>query len=323
MKVLVTGATGLLGSHLVEQGLARGHQIRAVVRTVPNRSFLAGNQNRVELVTRDLANESLSADDFTGIDVVIHSAALASADPSQQTAMALINDQMPRKLYAQAENAGVRKWVQVSTTAVLTNAQKPIFTEEDFGNVRDTAYARTKYDFDQFLLKQKTRMTTLSVHPGYMLGRWDAKPSSGAILFGLRMGRFKHYIESEKNFVAAKDVAIGIWQAIEADAVGRYILGGHNSKISTFLGAASSELGMPFSAQRIENGELDRLTEGERSFVREFCSSGAVSHDKAQREFNYSPMVSISDMITETMDYFIENRMLKRASSHGSDGSRI
>jgi dihydroflavonol-4-reductase len=314
MKVLVTGATGLLGSHVLEQGIARGHKIRAVVREVSSRTYLAKHQNEIEEVVCDLTEHDLLPENLSGIDAIVHCAALASTDPSDLPRMEEINDRIPRKLFSLAEKAGVPKWVQVSTTAVLTNPAKPVFTEEDFGSLRDTPYARTKYAFDLFLAANSKKMETLTVHPGYMLGRWDAKPSSGAVLFGLRLGRFKHYVDRSKSFVAASDVASGLWQALEANAKGRYILTGENAKISEFMKQACLELGMPFDMKAIDIEAMEALNGVERSFVREFCLSGAASHEKAKNAFNYSPSISVSAMIKEAVDYFIENRMLKRAS---------
>jgi dihydroflavonol-4-reductase len=323
MKVLVTGATGLLGSHVLEQGLKRGHKMIAVVREVSSRTFLSKHAGEIETIKNDLVSAPLKNSAFSGVDAVIHCAALASADPAHQEAMKEINDLAPRRLHALAAASGIKTWVQVSTTAVLTDPTKSVLTESDFGKLRPTPYATSKYSFDKFLLEHSGPMKTLTIHPGYILGRWDSKPSSGAVLFGLRLGRFKHYIETSKNFVAASDVANGLWRALENDQTGRFILGGTNSLVSDFLKTASGDLGVQFNAKEIQADELSSIPEAEQPFVREFCSSAAVSNDKAQRAFNYSPSISISEMIKEAVDYFIENRMLKRANPNGSDSSRI
>ncbi|MES2856370.1 MAG: NAD-dependent epimerase/dehydratase family protein [Bdellovibrionota bacterium] len=322
MKILVTGATGLLGSHVLEQGLKRGHQVVGVVRNIPARSFLGKHpelaEKNVQTIVCDLSTDSLPDAAFKGVDAIIHCAALASADPAFKDAMNEINFESPKRLHEQARANGIRKWVQISTTAVMTPAKSEsdstLITEADFGSLRGTAYAQSKYAFDKFL--ETSELGILSIHPGYMLGRWDSKPSSGAILFALRMGRFKYYLDGQKNLVAAEDVARGIFQALEAGKIGRFILGGTNAKISSFLEKACEELGVPFTLNEMSLEELNQSISPDASFIREFCLSGGASSEKAKVSFAYVPTTTVSQMIKDSVDYFTENRMLKRAGSN-------
>ena len=147
---------------------------------------------------------------------------------------------------------------------------------------------------------------SLIVHPTYMLGKWDSKPSSGAIFFALKYKKLKTFLNKNKNFVGANDVANGILNAIESGQSGFFILGNINISIKEFLLKASKELNIPFNLNEVE------LSDATDEFVKEFCLSSNVSSNKAMAAFGYTPVQNLEELMKEVLDYFEEYRMLKR-----------
>jgi len=114
-KVLVTGATGLVGSHLVERLLARGDRVRALVRPTSRTTFL--EEQGVELFYGDLSDREGLKRAVQGIEVVYHCAA---RPPLGGTAKEFYLDNVAgtQNLLEASLQAGVERFVHVSTVDV-------------------------------------------------------------------------------------------------------------------------------------------------------------------------------------------------------------
>lgn len=127
MKILVTGATGKVGSRLVGRLAARGHDIRALVRDLARASTLQAQG--MELVEGDLRDAESLADSVRGVDAVVHCAAFfRGATPQEAHAT---NDEGTRHLAAQAQRAGVERFVFTSTGLVYGSNGGRLATEDD------------------------------------------------------------------------------------------------------------------------------------------------------------------------------------------------
>ena len=319
MKILLTGASGLLGAHLLEQGLKRGFDFKAVARKVSRRSFLFQVKDQVEVLSFDLTDpKSWPADIFDKIDVVIHCAGLASPFAHDEEKMRLLNMEGTKNLFQAAkkyQDSQLKKWVQISSVSTLSSGEgnEPL-DEERIGKFRPTPYAKTKYEADCWLNDNRGEIDLLTIHPCYMLGPWDARPSSGAILFAFFLKRIKYLIDATKNFVSPRDVAIGIYQALKANSQEHFILGGENLKLSKFVELVAKHLQLDsIDTQFIDNASLQTLdlNEDQLASIKEFSLSDPISIAKAIEAFDYNPQTSVEQMISETVQYFIDNRMLR------------
>lgn len=111
MRVLVTGAGGFLGRHVVDQLLERGHSVRAIVRPASTAPDWDGD---VEIVRADLRTHDLVSS-FDGVDAVLHLAAATSGSQDVQFASTVIGTE--RFLGAMAKS-GVKRLVHVSSFVV-------------------------------------------------------------------------------------------------------------------------------------------------------------------------------------------------------------
>lgn len=147
MKLLITGATGKVGSRLTKRLAARGDDVRALVREPARATDLRGE--RVELVTGDLLDEASLAAAVRGVDAVVHCAAFfRGATPEQAHA---VNDLGTRHLAHAARDARVKRFVFTSTGLVYGSAGGRLVREDD--PCKPTAaYPVSKLAAERFLL---------------------------------------------------------------------------------------------------------------------------------------------------------------------------
>ncbi|NVI98562.1 NAD(P)-dependent oxidoreductase [Myxococcus sp. AM009] len=147
MKILVTGATGKVGSRLTKRLAERGHQMRALVRD-PSRAT-ALNEARVELVQGDLLDvDSLSAA-VRGVDAVVHCAAFfRGATPEQAHA---VNELGTQHLASVSRAASVKRFIFTSTGLVY-GSNGGHLASEDAPCAPTVAYPMSKLAAERFLL---------------------------------------------------------------------------------------------------------------------------------------------------------------------------
>ncbi|RKH19807.1 NAD-dependent epimerase/dehydratase family protein [Corallococcus praedator] len=147
MKILVTGATGKVGSRLTRRLAERGHQVRALVRD-PKRAA-ALNEARVELVQGDLLDVASLAATVRGVDAVVHCAAFfRGATPEQAHA---VNDLGTQHLASAARAASVKRFIFTSTGLVYGSNGGRLAREDD-PCAPTAAYPVSKLAAERFLL---------------------------------------------------------------------------------------------------------------------------------------------------------------------------
>lgn len=147
MKILVTGATGKVGSRLAKRLVARGDAVRALVRDETRADGL--RQHGVELAVGDLLRESSLADALNGIDAVVHCAAFfRGATPEEAHA---VNDLGTQRLARAARAANVKRFVFTSTGLVYGPKDGRAAREDDACAPID-AYPKSKLAAERFLL---------------------------------------------------------------------------------------------------------------------------------------------------------------------------
>jgi nucleoside-diphosphate-sugar epimerase len=149
MKILVTGATGKVGSRLSRRLAARGDDVRALVRDPARARDLCGA--RTELVTGDLLDADSLAAAVRGIDAVVHCAAFfRGATPEQAHA---VNDLGSQHLASAARAAGVKRFIFTSTGLVYGSNGGRLAREDD-PCAPTAAYPVSKLAAERFLLAE-------------------------------------------------------------------------------------------------------------------------------------------------------------------------
>lgn len=147
MKILVTGATGKVGSRLTRRLAQRGDQVRALVRD-PARAADLPNE-RVELVRGDLRDADSLGAAVRGVDAVVHCAAFFRGATAEEAHA--VNDLGTRHLAEAARRASVRRFVFTSTGLVY-GATGGRAAGEDAPCAPEAGYPASKLNAERFLL---------------------------------------------------------------------------------------------------------------------------------------------------------------------------
>ncbi|MCO8121567.1 SDR family oxidoreductase [Stieleria sp. TO1_6] len=254
MRVFVTGGTGLLGNTVIRQLIEAGDEVVALVRSDPDPAVFDALD--VELVHSELVSEDLGSaqslsdpgqcdpvqsgpdlidDSIANCDAVIHAAAMIHLGWTQLDQSIHVNEGGTRRIVDACLRHGKKLiWVgSVNTIAVgspqtLADETTPL---EHAGGQVECSYVQSKRK-SVAVVRQAVQdgLDAVIVHPGFMLGPWDWKPSSGRMM--LEVGKSWKPISPSGgcSLCDSRDVATGTIAALKkSTASGReYILAGHN-----------------------------------------------------------------------------------------------
>ena len=238
--VLLTGATGFVGSAIARALVAAGYPVRALVRAGAVRNNLAGVA--LEPFDGDICDEAALARAMAGVRYVVHAAAdyrLWARDPS---ALVRTNVDGTRLVMQAALRAGAERVVYTSSVATL--ATRPSGDAADETAPLDEraavgAYKRSKVAAERVVEAMVARdgLQAVIVNPSTPVGPRDIKPTpTGRIIVEAARGRVPAYVDTGMNLVHVDDVAQGHVAALTLGRVGeRYILGGDNVSLLTML----------------------------------------------------------------------------------------
>jgi len=230
---VVTGASGLLGGNLAIGLIAEGHRVRATRRDTSRVDHLAAFP--LEWSRADLSDRRALADAFAAADVVFHCAAAVSTVRRVTSELVAANVDGTANVLAAAEDAGVRRVVHCSTAATvgLSEDGRPS-TESARWNLAErgmvNGYVVTKRKAETLVLDRvREGLDAVVVNPTFMLGPYDARPSSGRLIVDVATRRLPVHLPGFNNFVDVRDVARGMIAAWRQGRAGeRYILGGED-----------------------------------------------------------------------------------------------
>jgi dihydroflavonol-4-reductase len=231
MTVLVTGATGLVGNNVVRALLDEGHAVRVLVRRTADPRPLTGLP--VEVCEGDVRDPAEVASACRGTEAVIHAAAMIHLGWTQLAAAREINVGGTRNVAEAARNVGVRL-VHVSSvdSLGLGTPDAPADEETPAAGQVPCTYVVTKRESDAVVRELASQgLDAVIVHPGFMLGPWDWKPSSGRMLLTVARQFTPVAPTGGCCLCDVRDVTAGILAAWQRGTRGRpYILGGHNMR---------------------------------------------------------------------------------------------
>ncbi len=217
MKVLVTGANGFLGSHVVAALLQRGHAVRAMVRPA-TRVEKIGWGDRVEVYRADLRSPRALDEAFNGIDAVIHLAASVGGDEDARFQSTVVGTE---NLLAAMARSNTKRILLASSFAVYDwskvhgalTEQSPLLESPEMYQEDSYAFAKLWQErlVRRIAAEQKWSLTVL--RPGAIWGAgnlyvWDIGHRVGSILFviGPMNGMRLTYVENCADaFVASLD----------------------------------------------------------------------------------------------------------------------
>ncbi len=220
--IFVTGGTGLVGSHAVEEALARGHRVRALVRPTSDTTWL--DRWGVEKVVGDLEDDEALRRGVDGVDWVFNCAAKVG-DWGTLDEFRRLNVEALRRLLDAATEAKVGRFVHVSSLGVY-EGRDHYGTDESTPPAVESldAYTRSKVEAEALALDYfaDRGLPVAIVRPGFIYGPRD-RTVLPKLLGALRSGRFAYFGSGNQalNCIYVKNLVHGIFLAAEsAGAVG-------------------------------------------------------------------------------------------------------
>jgi dihydroflavonol-4-reductase len=233
MKCFVTGASGFIGANLVHELHARGHSVKALVRSTSDLRGLRGTE--YERVEGDVAQAEILKAAMRGCDWCFHAAASYHLWLPDYGPMYAANVEGTRTVLEAAAAAGCKRIVYTSTVGciglpkaqdgeVVPTDEKTPVSESQMSN----PYKRSKWQAEQVALELARKgLPVVIVNPSAPVGPRDAKPTpTGQVIVDFLNRAMPAYLDTGLNYVHVRDVAIGHILAAEKGRIGeRYILG--------------------------------------------------------------------------------------------------
>lgn len=316
--ILVTGATGFIGSHLCRALTAQGRRVRALHRRSSSLKALEGLP--VELCAGDILDPAALEPALRGVTLVFHAAAQSAYWRRPQDVLAAAVEGT-RNVVEASRRAGVRRLVLTSSVAALgAPVSGELLTESHRFDLPPAhfVYGFAKHRSEQAALKAAGEALELvTVNPSIVLGAGDINRISGSILLESARGLAFVYTDGGANYVHIDDVTAGHLAAAERGRPGeRYILGGENlthrralTEVARIVGRRPPWLRLPgalvpalaalvdFAARFIQtpiNGAQLRMS----------CYRLWVDTAKAQRELRLDPAKPFSLAAQDAYDWY-------------------
>ena len=234
MRVLVTGATGFVGSHAAKALQDAGHTVRALVRTPAKLETVTArvgvDVSLVETVQGDIRDAAAVEAAVDGCDAVVHAAAVVSIDPTAEDEVSGTNFAGAQNVLDAAVGAGCDPIVHVSTGEALFPFQTdPVTTDHPVGNARG-AYARSKAKCEHLARRHQSQgHGVVIVYPALTIGPGDYNQSVQLQPMKLWLTRPLPRSGYTMTMVDVRDVAAVIAASMEAGrGPRRYLLFGHH-----------------------------------------------------------------------------------------------
>ncbi len=246
MKVLITGPDGLLGSNLVRKMLSMGHQVQVLIHTSSPAKTISGLN--IEKFYGDILTPETIIPAMEGCDAVIHAAANTNVWPVRSERIRAVNINGTKNVVNAALALGIKRFIYIgSASSVNSNKQNGISQVADSASTQldyiDSKREALKYVLDTVETKN---LPAICILPTFMIGPYDALPSSGKMLLAFVKGKLYFFTSGGRNFVHVSDVADAVLNALAIGTIGKcYIAGNENLSYGTFLKRAADVLGKP------------------------------------------------------------------------------
>ncbi|PAJ81277.1 hopanoid-associated sugar epimerase [Burkholderia ubonensis] len=327
--VLVTGASGFVGSAVARIAQQKGYAVRVLVRPTSPRTNVADLD--AEIVTGDMRDEASMRTALRGVRYLLHVAAdyrLWAPDPLE-IERANLEGAVATMRAARAE--GVERIVYTSSVATLkvtsagdpADENQPLTPEQAIG-----VYKRSKVLAERAVERMiaDEGLPAVIVNPSTPIGPRDVKPTpTGRIIVEAALGKIPAFVDTGLNLVHVDDVANGHFLALEHGRIGeRYILGGENLPLQQMLADIAQMTGRKAPTLALPRWPLYPLAVGAEAVAKFTKKEPFVTVDglrmsknkmyftsaKAERELGYRAR-PYRDGLRDALDWFRSAGYLK------------
>ena len=332
--VLVTGATGLIGSHLCAKLLMKGEKLNLLCRKGADKSrlekviysFLKDDMNvlsDIRFVEGNICDYYSLLEAMEGVDRVYHCAGIVDFDDSNQKEIMRINSEGTANVVNACLEKGVSLLSHVSSVAVFSDSKNETVTENIFWKSSSTnsAYAISKYNAEREVWRGKEEgLNIIIVNPALVIGPGCYGKGSGELIEQAVKG-FPFYTSGSTGIVDVRDVVSCMLLLEEKKHFGqRFILCSENisfKKLFTNLNEAflksEPKIGLGYRALRILSYAEKLILVpfgGKRRLSRAAVSSATASKSFSSEKFLAAcshVFIPFEDSIKETCDFYKKN----------------
>lgn len=328
MKILITGATGLVGSAVARRCLAANHQVSALFRTGSDRSLLRDIESEIHWVEGDILDISSLENAMRDMDYVIHTAAVVSFVPRDRDMMYKVNREGTANVVNVSLKSGITKLCHVSSIAALGRpdprkivpGQDTVLDEsqrwED--SPENSEYAKSKYLAELEVWRGIAEgLNAVIVNPTLVLGEGDWNKSSTQI-FRYVYQQKPFYTTGMANYVDVLDVAEIVHQLILSDiSAERFLLNAGSISYKDLFNAIADQMRKRRPSFRVGSGLAAIIwrIEAVRTWLmgtkplitKETAQSGArrISYDNSKIKntlgFNFQPIDKTIARVCESL----------------------
>ncbi len=338
-KILITGASGFIGSFIVEEALKRDFEVWAAVRRSSSRQFL--QDGRIHLIELDLNSKERLTEQMKDcrFDYVVHAAGVTkclnkadfhriNTEGTQHLVEALMALRMPLK-----------RFVYLSSLSIMGAIREQQPYEEIRENdtpCPNTAYGKSKLEAEQWLeqlneelkLKHEEPFPYIILRPTGVYGPRERDYFMMAKSIKAHTDFAVGYRQQDITFVYVEDVVQAVFQAIEKGLTGRkyFLSDGEVYQSSTFSNLIHQELGSPwwiritaplwllriitFCGEYIGHltGKVTALNNDKYNIMRQ--RNWRCDIEPARRELGYEPKVKLAEGVRRSIAWYKENGWL-------------
>lgn len=276
--ILLTGATGLVGSFVTKSLLGDGHRVRVLVRPNADRRLLTGISEHLDWAEGDVLDVLSLESALDGVTHVVHGAAVVSFVPRDRDWMYRVNVEGTANVVNACLRAGVGKLLHVSSVAALGRPARPnptgptVITEASKWEESplNSHYAKSKYRAELEVWRGASEgLPVVVVNPSVILGEGDWGRSSTQ-LFRYAFDEHRFYPQGTLNHVDVLDVAEASVRLLFSDVENeRFILNAGAVPYREFLGKTARAFGKKPPTMRVPRAATALLwrLEALRSFL--------------------------------------------------------
>ena len=338
-KILITGASGFIGSFIVEEAIKRGFDVWAAMRKSSSRQFLS--DNRIHFIELNLASEEDLKQQLAGhsFDYVVHAAGVTkcldkqdffriNTEGTQHLVRALLELDMPLK-----------RFVYISSLSIMGAIRE----EQPYQEIREsdearpnTAYGESKLEAEQWLDAFSQELTANSQQPlPYVILRPTGVYGPRERDYFMMAKSIKAHTDfavgfkqQDITFVYVTDVVQAVFLALEKGKTGRryFLSDGEVYQSSTFSNLIRQELGNPwwiritaplwllriitFFGERIGHmtGKVTALNNDKFHIMRQ--RNWRCDIEPARRELGYEPQVKLEEGVRRSIKWYKDNKWL-------------
>lgn len=334
--IFVTGATGILGRVIVLELLKKGKNVRASKRPGSNLNDVRHSYsfytetpddffNKIEWVDVDFDDLDSLQNALKGVDEVYHCAAKVSFHPHDEKELYHTNVKGTENLLFACEGSGVKKFLHVSTIAVLDifNEKGELDENSEFNSKEEhSAYAISKHLAEMEVWRASAEgLNTIIVNPGMIIGSGNWGQSSGDIFPTFEKNSFT--FSGGTSYVDVRDVAGISVELMEKNAFGeRFILISENKRYAELGKQIRSKLGLKeakiLTKFQLKLGRLANILFGwlipklriiTKSNIESISALNTISNQKIKEKLDYQ-FIPVKDSIDFHLNHYINDKKL-------------